>query len=276
MLGTTIIAAALTTGDTMSHTIRTTAVVSARRDGRDDRAEGRSRRHPRRARRCKRHRAGFRSGPSRASGQPRKARTSSTASPARSSSRSPSRRRPRVRTSRASSSSPPTRQRWPASRRSVAPTARRSPSPTCAQREVYLNAKAAARAPGRSRRSRRHLRQVPTRSRCACATSSASTERAPPTPLCFSPSFRRSGSTSARARSRRVLVSNRGGDIAGAALSDDVVALLQPVVALARPRDPATQGRRDRRRRRRPATRSCPSSRPSARSRSRPESSSSS
>ena len=52
MLGTTIIAAALTTGDTMSHTIRTTAVADAGSDRRDDRAEGGRRRHPRSARRC--------------------------------------------------------------------------------------------------------------------------------------------------------------------------------------------------------------------------------
>ncbi len=50
MLGTTIIAAALTTGDTMSHTIRATAVDRARQHRRGDHRPRRHRRHQRRAR----------------------------------------------------------------------------------------------------------------------------------------------------------------------------------------------------------------------------------
>ena len=46
MLGTTIVAAALVTGDTMSHTIRTTA-VAALGESRDRVREGRGGRHPR-------------------------------------------------------------------------------------------------------------------------------------------------------------------------------------------------------------------------------------
>ena len=50
MLGTTIIAAALTTGDTMSHTIRATAVDALGATDETIAPRGRRRRHPRRAR----------------------------------------------------------------------------------------------------------------------------------------------------------------------------------------------------------------------------------
>ena len=95
MLGTTIIAAAMTTGDTMSHTIRSSAVTSARPDRRArQHARGRGR-----ARSAASSAAAARPAPSatsretpavRRSTRPRAARASSTASRPRSSSRSPS------------------------------------------------------------------------------------------------------------------------------------------------------------------------------------------
>ena len=268
MLGTTIIAAALTTGDTMSHTIRSTDRRDARGDGRDDRAERRRRRHPRSARRRGWHQLGRRIRRDHHRVGRRGAPTSSTASPARSSSRSRSRRRPQ-------GQSEPSVVLFagdPARMDGFSPI-RGSGGETLSlgdlrPREVYLNTKAGARAARRGGDPRARLRRRRSGRRCGCATSSGSTAQAPPTrPLLMSLDqaqrlFGREGEVKA------VLVSNRGGDVAGAALSDEVVALLQPVVELARARDPDAQGRTRSRTPTPPGTRSWPSSRRSARSRS--------
>ena len=73
-------------------------------------------------------------------------------------------------------------------------------------------------------------------------------------------------------RIKSVLVSNRGGDVAGAQLTDEVVTLLRPVGARSASRSSPSSATRSRTRTPR-GTRSCRSSRRSARSRSPPASS---
>ncbi len=267
MLGTTIIAAALTTGDTMSHTIRATVGRDARRDRRDDRAEGRRRRHPGGARGRDRHRLDRRVG-----GRPRRVGRRWLG---------PRRRRDRrdrragrgpgagagSAASRASSSSPATRRGWTGSRRSVAPTGPRSRSPTCGPREVYLNAKAA------------------TELRVEAGDPISSTPAGPPSSARVRDVVRFDGAGTADASllmsldQAQRLFDHEGqvkvvpsriaeGTSPEPALSDEVVALLQPV-------GEGSSGSRSRRSRRtrsrtptRPETHSWPSSRRSGRSRS--------
>ena len=96
--------------------------------------------------------------------------------------------------------------------------------------EVYLNTKAAERASRRAPATASSSTPAPSRFRCACATSSASTAQAPPTRPCSCSLDQAQRLFGHEGEIKAVLVSNRGGDVAGAALSDEVVALLQPVV----------------------------------------------
>ena len=130
MLGTTIIAAALTTGDTMSHTIKATTVSTLERPTRPS-PRGRRGRHPGRTRRRDRNRLGRRVG-----GEPHRVGRGAVRPRRRDHGRDrrpggcPGARLP-VRASRASSSSPATRPGWTGSRRSEALPEPRCRSPTC-------------------------------------------------------------------------------------------------------------------------------------------------
>ena len=157
-------------------------------------------------------------------------RTSSTASPARSSSRSPCRRRRRVRASRASSSSPATRRGWTGFSPIRRLRRRRALARRPARRARSIStAKAADELRVEAGRPRPRLRGRRSRARCACATSSGSTAPATADASLLMSLEQAQQLYGHAGEIRAVLVSNRGGDVAGAALSDEVVALLQPV-----------------------------------------------
>ena len=203
MLGTTIIAAALATGDTMSHTIRTTAVSALGADRRDGR---------RRRRAGRRHRgalgAAGGAGCTSASGRRARPRLPRKAGlvdgvPARSSSRSPC--RPPAQGSNEPSvdlfaadpaamagfgADPWLRRRHGLPRR---PAPRRGLSQHQGRRELGSTPEIASSSRRGRRRSRVRVRDVVRFDGAGTA----------PTPLLLSPSSRRSGSSSARARSRR-------------------------------------------------------------------------
>ena len=184
MLGTTIIAAALTTGDTMSHTIRTTAVATLGATDETIAPKGAVDDIPGALGAASGTGWVAESGGRAASRRPRAGSASSTASPERSSSKSRSRRRLQG-------------QNEPSVVLFAADPARMDGfSPIRGSRgaalslgdlrprEVYLNARAA-----RDLRVEAGDRVVvyagaPTVYRCACATSSGSTEPARPTPPC--------------------------------------------------------------------------------------------
>ena len=143
MLGTTIIAAALATGDTMSHTIRATATrqfgeteeIVAAKGAADDIAGELGSRDGHRLLPAEHGREG----PAR----PRRASTSPTASRARSSRTSRSRPRSSARPSRASRSTRRIRRAWARSRRSAACGGGTVTLDELRRGEAYLNKKAA-------------------------------------------------------------------------------------------------------------------------------------
>ena len=136
----------------------------------------------------------------------------------------------RGRASRASSSSRPIRHGWTGSRRSSAPAASDSRSRDLRPGEVYLNREGRREAARRGRRRGRRLRgKRAAADALACATSSASTAPARPTPSMLVPLAAAQQLFGHPGEIRAVLISNRGGATAGAALTDDVVAQLDPL-----------------------------------------------
>ena len=270
MLGTTIIAAALTTGDTMNHTIRATAVDALGETDETIAARGARRRHPRRARRRDGHRLA------------RRRRLSTESSPSLDGSGlvdgvtgaiidQVAVQAPVQRQSEPSvvlfAADPDRMDGLLADRRLGRSEIARSQ--ISRPGEVYLNRKAAKElrvAAGRSRPRLRGRAPHQARVRDVVRFDGAGTaDAALLVPLATAQRlFGHPGEI------RAVLVSNRGGAIGGAALSDDVVALVEPRRRRARARGADAEEGRDRGRRRGRARRSSRSSRRSGRSRSPP------
>ena len=272
MLGTTIIAAALTTGDTMSHTIRATAVaalgetdeVVSAKGAVDDipgelgAATGTRVLRRRRSLRASKPRA-------RGTGLVDGVAAAIIEQVALQAPAQPADRAERRCSSRAD----------PAQLQGFAPIARRAAARSSladlAAGEIFLNRKAAEEL---ARRRGRHVRVFAGRDprRCACATSSPSTAPGPPTPPLLVPLA--TGAAAVRQATgsiKHVLVSNSGGAIERRrGTPTGSLRRCAPVVAPLGLEVDHRQAGRARRAPTRPATRSWRSSRRSARSRSRP------